>query len=219
MTGRTAPRALTDLPYHRHLVETGELPADSADHEYVHVTGTDLSSVDAPGSRFVECAFSGVAFGSARLSRTNFTDVWLNGCGLIGTDVTATGWLDAEFVTTVLAGTAAYDSTLRRVTFHGCKLTSVNLRGSRLTDVTFVDCALRDVDFGGATLTRVRFPRSTLRDVRFDNTVLDRVDLRETTELRLHLGAGSLSGLVIDSSQLLGLAPSFAAALGVIVAD
>lgn len=219
VTDRATARALTDLPYHRYLADSEAPPEESADHECVHFVGTDLSDAEVQGSRFRECAFSDATFGTARLSRTNFTDVWLSSCGLIRTDVTASGWLDAEFVTTVLAGTAAYDSTMRRVIFHGCKLDAVNLRGSRLTDVTFVDCALREIDFGGATLTRVRFPGSSLRDVRFDGAVMDRVDLREATELRLQLGAGPLSGLVIDTGQLLGLAPTFASALGVTVAD
>lgn len=95
----------------------------------------------------------------------------------------------------------------------------MNLRGGRITDVVFADCALEEVDFGGATLTRVRFPGSTLRDVRLDDATMDRVDLREAADLHLRLGPTSLAGLVVDSAQLVALAPTFARALGVTVTD
>jgi uncharacterized protein YjbI with pentapeptide repeats len=219
VTSRPVPRALSDLPYRRHLVPVTEPFDDSTDLDRAHVTGVDLSATDAPASAFSECAFSSVEFGTARLPRSRFTDVRLTGCRLVGTDITTSSWFDAELVNSVVAGGLAYDSTLRRVTFHGCKLASVNLRGSRITDVVFADCTLDEVDFGGATLTRVRFPGSTLRNVGLDDATMDRVDLREADDLHLRLGPSSLTGLVIDTAQLTALAPAFAQALGVTVVD
>jgi uncharacterized protein YjbI with pentapeptide repeats len=118
----------------------------------------------------------------------------------------------------VLAGVQAYGSKLRRVVFRGCKIDSVNLRGATLIDVVFDDCLLRDVDFSGATLDRTRFPGSRLSGVDFTRTTFKKVDLRGA-ELGISAGFDSLRGTMIDTTQLIALAPTFAHVLGVTVSD
>ncbi|MDX6744854.1 pentapeptide repeat-containing protein [Actinocorallia sp. A-T 12471] len=137
----------------------------------------------------------------------------------VGSALGESRWIDSEISVGSLAGTALFGSELTRVHFVGCKLVSVNLREARLRDVTFTDCTLDGVDFSGATLTDVSFPGSSLREVRFDRAKMKNVDLREARDLSLHVAPDALSGLVITGLQLLDLAPAFAQALGVRVAD
>ncbi|MBK1783484.1 pentapeptide repeat-containing protein [Prauserella cavernicola] len=215
----TTPRALTDLPFHRYLEDTDEVPGPSSDHEVAHYRGTDFSDVRADGARLTECAFSDTTFGASRWRGARFNDVWFQGSQLVGTDLAESQWLDTEFVTCALAGTATFDVTMNRVVFHGCKLVSVNLREARLDDVTFSHCVLRDVDFAGAGLRRVSFPGSELLGVHLDQAVMDGVDVRGAGELDLRTGRGSLKGLTITHAQLAELAPLFAAALEITVTD
>ncbi|GAA0958399.1 pentapeptide repeat-containing protein [Actinocorallia libanotica] len=128
-------------------------------------------------------------------------------------------WLDSEISTSSLAGTPVYGAELSRVSFFGCKLVSVNFREARLRDVTFTDCVLDDVDFTGATLNGVSFPGSALKDVRLDCTTMKRVDLRKARDLSLQANRDSLAGLTMSPLQLLDMAPFFAHALGVTIAD
>jgi len=133
----------------------------------------------------------------------------------------------------VFAGVQAFTCVLRRVVFRGCKLDSVNFREAALTDVTFEDCVLRAVDLGGAKLQRVRFPGSTVSGLDFTKANCANVDLRgarlgeRDAEAESGAGAGagikagfdSLSGVRIDSLQLVSLAPFLAHHLGITVAD
>jgi len=81
-----------------------------------------------------------------------------------------------------------------------------------------VDCTLRDVDFGGATLTDLAFPGSRVERLALNGATLKRVDLRGATVLELN-DVNGLKGATISELQLMGLAPSFAHALGVKVED
>ena len=93
----------------------------------------------------------------------------------------------------VAAGAEVFGAELRRVTFRGCKLDSVNFRGAALTEVTFDGCELRDVDFAGATLTRTAFPGSRLARTDFTGVTMDETDLRGA-ELGIIIGPNSLRG-------------------------
>ena len=137
---------------------------------------------------------------------------------LIATGLAETQWTDVVFAGSVAAGTEAFGAELRRVTFRGCKLDSVNFRGAVLTEVTFDDCDLRDVDFAGATLARVTFPGSRLTRADLCRVRMDATDLRGA-ELGLIIDADSLRGAILSTGQLVSLAPVLAQTLGMIVSD
>jgi uncharacterized protein YjbI with pentapeptide repeats len=137
---------------------------------------------------------------------------------LTGTGLAETSWTDAAFVASAAAGVEAFGAEFRRVTFHGCKLDSVNFRDAALTEVTFDDCLLREVDFTGATLARTAFPRSRLVGATFAHTTLDQVDLRGT-ELGITTDTVSLRGARITTAQLVVMAPLLAETMGIAVSD
>jgi uncharacterized protein YjbI with pentapeptide repeats len=214
---RTA-RELTDLPYAAALrPHRGDLDADG-EYDTAHFDRLSLDQPDAPGTIFLECAFTGVTLQGGSLRRARFGDAWLRDTRLMGTDLAETGWTDAAFVDVVAAGVDAFGSALRRACFRGCKLDSVNFRGARLTDVRFEHCLLREVDFSDATLTQTVFTQSQLRRVNFTKASLDRTDLRGC-ELDIVAGPDSLRGAIIDAGQLAGIARALAEGLGIIVTD
>jgi uncharacterized protein YjbI with pentapeptide repeats len=212
------PRELADLPYARHLEPLrGELETEGT-YDTVHADDREFLEPRAGGARFVECAFTSVAFEGGRMRRARFNDVWCHTVRWVGTDLAESSWMDASVLSGMLAGVQSFGATLRRVTFSHCKLDSVNWRSAALREVRFEDCLLREVDFGEAALTDVSFPGSVLDGVRLRGARLRGVDLRGAAALGIADGVEALRGATIDQGQLLDLAPAFAQALGVTVA-
>jgi uncharacterized protein YjbI with pentapeptide repeats len=208
---------LADLPYASTLKpHRGDLAADE-DYEGAHFDRLDFDAPGAPGSRFMECAFTQVTMQDGRLRRARFNDVWLRGVRLTATDLADSNWIDATIIGSVAAGVIAHGSRLRQVTFRGCKLQGVSFRAATLTEVTFEDCLLREVDFGGATLRRCQFPGSQLHETDFSKVTLDKVDLRGA-DLGIIITPGALSGATITPVQLAALAPLLAEQAGITVA-
>ena len=56
----------------------------------MHFDGLDLDAPQAPGSRFMECAFTQVTVQDGRLRRARFNDVWLRGVRLTATELIET---------------------------------------------------------------------------------------------------------------------------------
>jgi len=215
---RRPPRRLEDPSFTAALQPLpGPLGEDESYDRY-HITGEAFSGVMAAGSRFAECAFSSVTFDGGELRRSRLSEVIFRKVRVVAADLAETDWLDAWFGGCVLAGVQAYGSSLRRVTFRDCKLDSVNFRDATLTDVQFEDCVLRSADFGGATLTRVRFPGCQLEGADLTKVTCTDVDLRGAA-LGITGGYESLRGTVIDSVQLVSLAPLLARHLGIAVED
>jgi uncharacterized protein YjbI with pentapeptide repeats len=213
------PLEVSDLAYgHLLTPHEGELETE-AFYETELFDGFDAEGDDAGEARFSECAFRSASLADVRLRRCRFSDVWFGGCRVVGSDLAHTGWLDVTMTSTVLAGVEAFDAELRRMVFHGAKLNSVNLRGARMREVVFENCVLDDVDFTGASLTDVRFPDSALRGVRIARSTLKKVDLRGATALEFADGYDALNGAIIDSVQLVTMAPLLAQALGITVRD
>ena len=209
---------LADLPFADALrVHRGDL-APAEVYEGAHFDQLDLDQPDAHGSRFLECAFTRVSIQEGQLRRAQFTDVWLRDVRLTGTSLAETEWTDATLIASAVAGAEAFGAQLRRVTFHGCKLDSVNFREAVFTEVIFEDCLLRDVDFTGASLTSTAFPRSRLAQVTFERMTLDRVDLRDA-ELGIKTDTVSLRGAIVTTAQLVDMAFLLADSVGIVVDD
>jgi uncharacterized protein YjbI with pentapeptide repeats len=209
---------LDDLPYAPHLsAHQGDLSAHE-DYDTVLFDGLDMTEPNAPGAKFLECAFSRVSVAGGRLQRANLRDVWMRDVRLTGTNLAESNWLDVTVALSALAGSQVFGAELRRVVFSGCKLDSVNFRGTSLTEVTFDSCVLRDVDFADAALTRCAFAGSQLSRTDFRRAKMDRTDLRGA-ELGVILDAQSLRGAIISTAQLVVLAPVLAESMGLVVRD
>jgi uncharacterized protein YjbI with pentapeptide repeats len=212
-------RELNELPYARFLQPLDGDPESEGDYDCVRIDDREYQQIDASHARFNESALSRVMFAGGTIAQTRFTSVWLRQVGMTGTSVSGTNWQDGEVIESAWAGVEAIWLQARRVTFENCKFDVVNWRSATLREVTFRDCVLRDNDFGEATLSSVDFPGSRVDGLLLHNARLDRVDLRAAASLSVAGGIDAMRGATISSGQLLDLAPSFAAALGLIVED
>jgi uncharacterized protein YjbI with pentapeptide repeats len=182
---------------------SGGLLEIDGDYDRVRFDGVAFAAAEASGARFIESAFVGGSFDEGRLRKARFTDVWFEQTRLVAVDVAGASLTDVWFNGCVFAGVPAFTCALRRVVFRGCKLDSVNFRDAALTDVTFDDCVLRDVDFA----------RLGERDADGSGGA----DTADTAGIKA--GFDSLSGVRIDSVQLMTIAPQLAHHLGITVSD
>src|SRR6202050_5610454 len=142
------------------------------DYDCVRFDQLSFDEPQAASSQFIESALTGVTFQGGRLPKARLRDVLMRDVRLIATGLGESHWTDVTVVESIAAGAEVFAAELRRVTFRGCKLDSVNFRGAALTEVTFAGCELRDVDFAGATLTRAAFPGSRLTRTDFINAAI-----------------------------------------------
>jgi uncharacterized protein YjbI with pentapeptide repeats len=84
--------------------------------------------------------------------------------------------------------------------------------------VSFEDCVLDSADFQGASIDAARFCGCQLLGTDFTNSRMSQVDLRGS-QLTLACSLRGLRGAIVDSVQLVELAPSLAHELGIVVED
>jgi uncharacterized protein YjbI with pentapeptide repeats len=209
---------LADLPFAAALTAHQGGMASGAEYDGVHFDQISFDGPRASGSRFIECAFTGVSFQGGGLQRARFSDVWMRDGRLVTTSLAQTQWLDVVIDRSLAAGVEAFGAEMRRVTFRGCKLDSVNFREAVFTEVTFDNCELRDVDFMGASLIRTAFPDSRLTRTDLSRVRMEKTDLRGA-ELGIIIGPDSLRGATISTGQLILLAPLLAETMGIVVSD
>ncbi|MFD7092004.1 pentapeptide repeat-containing protein [Streptomyces sp. NPDC059883] len=189
------------------------------DYDGLEFKDLDLSGQEGPGSRFIDCALRDCGLDETALGRARFIDSVLNGVRGVGTDLAGASLRDVEVVDARLGGTQLHGAVLERVLIRGGKIDYLNLRKARLKDVVFEGVVLSEPDFGGAELVRVEFRDCVLRRADLSGARMKDVDLRTVAELDIARGLDRLAGAVINSAQLLQLAPAFAAQIGVRVED
>jgi uncharacterized protein YjbI with pentapeptide repeats len=146
--------------------------------------------------------------------------------------------VDVELSSCNLANVKARGASLVRCVLRGCRLTGASFAESRLTDVLFEDCRVDLAAFTGATLERVTFEgcrmtQADLQEVACESVRLLACDLGECdltgarfkrSELRRCeldglRGVERLRGVGVGWDDLVGLAPTLAAALGIRLLD
>jgi uncharacterized protein YjbI with pentapeptide repeats len=154
----------------------------------------------------------------AILERTGFSDVELLNCDMIATKLPESSWRRVLIDSSRCSGVQLQTSILKDVTFINCKLNFANFRFSKLKKVSFKDCVLDEADFYSAELESVDFENCSLDKTEFSNAKLKHVDLR-SSEITGVSGISSLAGAIIDSMQLVRLAPLLASECKIIVKD
>ncbi|MFC5720699.1 pentapeptide repeat-containing protein [Streptomyces gamaensis] len=192
----------------------GGLAVD-ADYDGLEFTDLDLSGQNGRGAYFLDCALARCALDETSLRRARFADCRLTGVRGVGTDLAEASLRDVEVLDARFGGLQLSAAALERVVVRGGKIDFLNLRQAGLRDVVFEECVLVEPDFSGAVLERVAFRDCVLRRAELSGARLTDVDLRAAAELDIARGIDRLSGAVISPSQLLDLAPAFAAQLGV----
>jgi len=184
-------------------------------------------------TQFVKLDWSGqeashVDLGCVHVSRTRLTqvsfddfrasDLLFEDCDLSGADLTESTMSRVEFRGCKMTGVVLSGSRIRWVSFIDCRLDMALFRGLEAEDCRFKSCDLKSGDFEMATIERASFSKCMLSDASFRQARLKEVDLRssELTDLRYAQG---LKGATIESVQLLDLAASLAAEIGIRIID
>ncbi|TSB36979.1 pentapeptide repeat-containing protein [Streptomyces sp. NBC_01525] len=212
-TVRAVRRAEVRLP-ELAAYDGGELEPEG-DYDGLEFTDVDAAGQSARGARFMDCALRRCALDETELNRARFIDTVLTGIRGVGTDLSQASLRDVEVTDARLGGTQLHGAVLERVVVRGGKIDFPNLRTAKLRDVVFEGCVLVEPDFSGAELERVTFEDCTVARADFTGARMKDVDLRGAAALDVTRGIDSLAGAVISPAQLLDLAPSFAAQLGV----
>jgi uncharacterized protein YjbI with pentapeptide repeats len=180
--------------------------------------GLDLRGTGATGTRVLDCRLGSGTFTEVDLSRSSWRTVTWDGMRMLGVDLTRSTWARVDIEGSVLAGCQMYGADLHRVTFRDCRIDSLNLRGARLREVTFVDCVVVDLDLGSATVRDVQWPGCRIEGLDLTGATLSQVDFRRAG-LGIARGFDRLRGAIIDTGQLVELAPALAAHLELQVRD
>jgi uncharacterized protein YjbI with pentapeptide repeats len=188
------------------------------EYDGVRFADLDLGEQAAPDARLIGCALARCALDGCGLQGSSFVEVTIDGLRSAAADLADAQWTDVAVADSRLAGTELRGAVLKRVVFRDCKLDAVNFRTASLLDVTFERCVLDEPDFGSATLRRVRFDACRLLAAGLSGAKLEDVDLRGS-ELGIDRGHGSLGGAIVDTNQLVALAPALARHLGITVLD
>jgi uncharacterized protein YjbI with pentapeptide repeats len=176
----------------------------------------ELDAAALAGDREIE----GVALAPTALDDADFRgirviDVSAERLSATSGDWRAAGLLRVDLREARLTGLDLGEARLREVRFRGCKLDYVNFRHAAIEYVSFEDCVLAHADFQGAKLDSVRFEGCALAEADFSKATLSRVDLRGSELAGIGGSLLGLAGAVVDSLQLMDLAPQLAAELGI----
>lgn len=163
-----------------------------------------------------ESVFDRALLVEAKLEKLSLSDVELKACDLSAARCSESSLIRVRFKGVRTTGTDFSRSTLKDVVFEDCKIDMVNFRFAKLTRVRFVDCTLNEADFQAAALQEISFENCHLEKVEFAQATIKQVDAR-TSQLYDIRGWQSLKGLVIDSTQLVTVAPQLANELGIVI--
>lgn len=138
-------------------------------------------------------------------------------------DLAGVHWIDRHLIHDRfdgcrMTGLEAPEVIAEHVVFTGCRLDLANFRHAKVRHTVFDDCVLDEADFTGADLSLTRFTGCSLAGTRFDGARLTKVDLRGS-RLAPAGDARSLKGAIIDTGQLIDLAPLLARDLGIVIED
>jgi len=175
------------------------------------LTAADTSYAEISASRFSEVLLSGSSW-----RRASLADTELGGCDLANAHFVDSGWQRVTIRRSRLTGLQLAGCSLRNVKISDCGVNLINLRSAELQRVEFVGCSLVGSDWGAARLTDVGFTDCDLTEAAFSNARMARVRFVRCRLVRLS-GVTGLAGSVIDRGDLLELAETLAASVGITV--
>jgi uncharacterized protein YjbI with pentapeptide repeats len=176
-------------------------------------TGHEAADLDIAESRLVGCVLT-----AAVLERIRLTDVVVEGCELSGATLDEAALTRVELRDCRLSGLDLTDAKLRDVRFSNCRLDDGTFRMISTELVEFEEVNLERADFTAAKLGGARFFGCDLTGAEFSHADLRKARLHGSTILDLK-GAAYLKGVVIDSVQIIPLAPQILKALSISVDD
>lgn len=209
--GRAAPRVAPDLPPAAHPLVAG------LDWEAVHVSG-DHTGLDASHFSVTGCRITSARFTAASLRKVHFSDCVIVDCDFVGAALTELHATRVELTRCRLSSVDAAGAHLRDVGFFDCKLDAANLRMTTWERCELVDCDLTEADLASAKMDGTHLFGCDLSWAQLSKASLTGARLHGS-RLESIAGVESLRGAVIGSDQMVPVALSLLAAMGIAVDD
>ena len=165
-----------------------------------------------------EVELAGEDLSGARVRDLELTDVVMRNCNTANLTALKASLSRCEFAGCRMTGLALPDSTLEDVRFTDGLIDLAAFGFSRFRRVIFSGCILRDADFTDARFESVRFHRCEMQGATFTGARFTKSEMRGCTLEGIH-GIEGLKGVAMDWSDVVGLAGTFAAALGIEVIE
>ena len=181
-------------------------------------TNQDLSRTRVIAANISDARLVKINFSEANLEKFGIMDVVFSRCDLTATNCAEASWHRVKISGSRLSGLKLQTSSLRDVIFDTCKLDLANFRFSKLKNVLFKNCVLDEADFYNTELENVQFQYCSLIKTEFSSAKCKKLDLR-TSDISSILGIESLAGAIIDSMQLIALAPMLAQSFKIKIED
>ena len=160
----------------------------------------------------------GLRLTGCELDHLRVTDTVLEDCELSGAVLSHATLLRVELRRCRMSGLVAPGLKANDVRLVECKVDQANFRTSSWERCEIADCEMAGADFYSARLTTTRLARCNLTGIQVSKARFDRVSLHGSVVESI-LGADALRGVVIGTDQVMALAPSVFAALGIAVED
>lgn len=186
--------------------------------ERISLKGADIAALAAKNVSLDEALLERVIFSESNLEKFSLCDAELVACELSAAQCPDASWIRVRIKGGRLTGIDLSHSTLKNVTFEGCKLDMANFRYAKLTRVQFIDCVMTEVDFQAAELNRITYQSCELDGAEFAHCSVADVDARTSRLIDIR-GWRYLRGMTIDSMQLASVAPQLALELGLKIED
>jgi uncharacterized protein YjbI with pentapeptide repeats len=191
---------------------------DGAEWTGVEITGEpggarDVAYLELSASRLANVRLTGRRFDHLRL-----VDVLVEDCELSGVTLTDSHFTRVELRRCRLSGLVASTLRARHVRFSECRADGAMFRMTTWDHAELDDVDLRDADFYAAALTGVRMTGCDLTGADLSKATMAGTRLHGST-LEGIRGADSLRGAVIGPDQVLPVAFSVLATLGIVVED
>ncbi|MDP9861655.1 MULTISPECIES: pentapeptide repeat-containing protein [Streptosporangium] len=170
-----------------------------------------LRELPLSGTQLMDGHITGLITQRARLEDLRLHSVEFSGCDLAGVRWEGGKLSRVTFTDCKLLGAVWENVTLDDVVFERCKLDYATFTQLRAVGSTiFTDCSLQEARFSGSDLSDVAFDSCDLHLTQFDGGAYRDCDLRGNDLSGLR-GVSALKKIIIDRSQLQGLAQAFAA--------
>jgi uncharacterized protein YjbI with pentapeptide repeats len=205
------------LPRELGLGEVAELHHDATVSE---IELADVALVDqrANGVSFAAVRLSNVDLSGSHLDHLRIADGTLLRCNLANVRARNASITRVAVEGSRITGLTAPRATLRDLTLRDCRIDLASFGYSRLERVTFEDCLLGQSDFLEAQLEAVRFYRCDLTRADFRGARLKHCEFRRSNLTGLE-GVESLRGAAMEWPDIVEMAGTFAATLGIGILD
>ncbi|QDP97532.1 pentapeptide repeat-containing protein [Microlunatus elymi] len=184
----------------------------------IALAGVDLAALESDYAEASGSRFADVTLASSNWRHAAFADCSFSGCDLANAEFVESGWQRVEVRHSRMLGLQASGCSWKNVVIADTMINLANLRFLQAERVRFENCVLAGTDFGSSRLVDVVFADCDLTEAEFSNASLSRVRFERCRLVRIG-GVAGLAGATVDRADLLELAETLAAALGIGVDD